>query len=161
MGTMDKFPKPHAQQLDDQLAYFTDRVLSGENETEMDENFDQAELAELQKTVLRIKAAAQAAQPGEATALRIRSRLLLEWNKGRQVLAQSPQRFIWPSWSLPRMVLAGGLVVLGVFVVVVLFFTPLAAPLVGAAEGSPVWALLFIVVGIVIISLLLWLDHHD
>jgi len=95
MGTMDKFPKPHAQQLDDQLAYFTDRVLSGENETEMDENFDQAELAELQKTVLRIKAAAQAAQPGEATALRIRSRLLLEWKQGRQTQTRKPQHFGW------------------------------------------------------------------
>jgi sterol desaturase/sphingolipid hydroxylase (fatty acid hydroxylase superfamily) len=160
---MNKFFKPHEQQLDDQLSEFTDRILSGETEMNMDEALNQAELAELaelQKTVVRMKAAAQAAHPSEATNTRIRSNLLLEWKQGRQAETIRPRRLSWP-WSLPRMVLAGGLVVLSVFGIIALFFTPIVAPLIGAAEGSPVWALLFIAVGIIIIALLLWLDHHD
>ena len=160
MGTMSKFPEPHAQQLDDQLAEFTDRLLSGENELDMEEALNQTELAELQKTVLRMKTAVRAAHPGEAAARRIRSRLLLEWKQGRQTQTRKPQHFDW-HWPLPRRALVGGLVVLSVFGIATLFFIPISAPLMGAAEGSPVWALLFIVVGIVIISLLLWLDHHD
>ena len=76
--------KSQEQQLDNQLAEFTDQVLSDGNELNMQESTAQDELADLQKTVLRLKSAAEKARAGDEADERIRSRLMLEWKKARQ-----------------------------------------------------------------------------
>jgi hypothetical protein len=155
----DKLPGAEAKRLDDQLAEFTDQILAGGDETQMDEVLDQAELMELQKTVLRLKTAAQAARPSRAVTARVRAQLLLEWKKGRQPEHPLSKFF---TWSWPRLALAGGLAVLSVIAIFTLFFsTPLGAPLMGTAEGPSVWAIVIILAGIVVIGLLFWLDRHD
>jgi hypothetical protein len=156
---MDKFTKTDAQKLDDELAEFTDRVLSDRDETEMEleASTNQVELAELKKTILRMKAAVRTADPSGTAKARVRARLLSEWKKTGQ---PSSKRLNWP-WSLPRLSLVGGLAVLTLAGIVTFFSSPISTPLVGTAEGAPVWALIFIVVGIVIISIFLWLDRHN
>jgi hypothetical protein len=153
--TMADLSKSHEQQLDDQLSEFTDQVLSGENEAKMQETLNPNELAELQKTVLRMKAAAQTARTNDAAVARIRTRLLTEWKKDKQI----SKRFVW-NWTLPRMALAGGFVIL-VIVGVITLFKPATTPLMGAAaEGSQTGAPLFILAGIIVIVLLLWNNRH-
>jgi hypothetical protein len=156
---MDKFTKTDAQKLDDELAEFTDLVLSDRDETEMEPeaSTNQVELAELKKTVLRMKAAVRAADPSGTAKAHVRARLLSEWKMTSQ---PSSKRFNWP-WSLPRLSLVGGLAVLTLAGIVTFFLSPISTPLAGAAEGTPFLALIFIVVGIVIISIFLWLDRHN
>jgi len=156
---MNKFSKPQEQQLDDLLSEFADRVMSGENETNMQETIAQGELAELQKTVLRMKAAAQKARTTDNADVRIRNRLLMEWKKAREAERPAPKRFIW-NWTFPRLALAGGLAVLIIFSAVTLL-TPSAAPLTATSSGSQPWSPLFIIAGLVIIALLLWHNRHD
>ena len=153
---MNKFSKPLDQELDEQLSKFADQVLSSnENEAVVqEEDIEQGELAELQRTVLRLKVAVKTARTNDVTNARIRTRLLAEWKKTRQAELQTPKRFIW-NWSLPRVALAGGFIVLIISSVIALL-TPSAVPLVGTANGSQTWSPLFILAGIVIIVLLLW-----
>jgi len=153
---MNKFSKPLDQELDEQLSKFADQVLSS-NENEaivQEEDIEQGELAELQRTVLRLKAAVKTARTNDVTNARIRNRLLTEWKKTRQAKLQTPKRFFW-NWSLPRVALAGGFIVLIISGVMALL-TPSAVPLVGTASGSQAWSPLFILAGIVVIVLLLW-----
>jgi anti-sigma-K factor RskA len=155
---MDKFTSADAQKLDDQLAEFTDRVLSEENETEMQsEDFtNQVELAELKKTILRMKAAVRNTHPNDMAKERIHTRLLLEWKKTSQ---SKSKRFNWPR-SLPRFSLVAGFVVLALAGIVTFLVNPNLTPLTGTAEGAPAWAPIFIVIGLVIISIFIWLDRH-
>ena len=153
---MDNFSKPHDQQLDDQLSEFTDQVLSSdENEAKMQEMMNQDELAELQKTVLRMKAAVQTARTSNVSNARTRTRLLTEWKKNKQ----ASKRFTW-NWSLPRIAMAGGFAVLIIFGGITLFI-PSTTPLIGSANGPQTWSPLFVLVGIVVIVLLLWHDRHN
>jgi hypothetical protein len=156
---MNNFSKSQEQQLDYQLSEFTDQVLSGENEANMQDAINQDELADLQKTVLRMKTAAQTARTDNASNARIRSRLLTEWRNSKQTERQSSKRFVW-DWTLPRLALAGGFVVLIIFGAVTLL-TPATTPLMGTADGSQVWSPLFILAGIIVIVLLLWRNRHN
>jgi hypothetical protein len=157
---MNKSPKSHAEALDDQLADFADQVLAGENETSMDALPNQAELAELQKTILKMKTAVRAAHPSPETSARMRTRLLQAWEQEKQPVRPPSKRFTWP-WPLPRFALVGGLAVLSILGLLVLLSAPAGTPLMGTADGSPILALLSIIVGLVIISVFLWLDHRD
>jgi len=157
---MDNFSKPHEQQLDDQLSEFTDQVLSSdENEAKMQEMMNQDELAELQKTVLRMKAAVQTARTSNTSSVRIRTRLLTEWKKNKQAEQQASKRFTW-NWSLPRIAMAGGFAVLIIFGAVTLLKSS-TTPLIGTADGSQAWSPYIILAGIVIIVLLLWHNRHN
>lgn len=156
---MNDFQKSQAQQLDDRLSEFTDRVLSDKNEANMQETMAQDELAELQKTVLRMKAAAKKARESDNAEVRIRSRLLLEWNKARQAERASPKRFKW-NWTFPRLALVGGFAVL-ILISVVTLLNPLTAPLTATTDGSQPWSPFFILAGVVIIAYLLWRNRHD
>ena len=152
---MDNFSKSPDQQLDNQLSEFTDQVLSSnENEAKVQEVINQDELAQLQKTVLRMKAAVQAARMSGATNACIRARLLEEWKKTRQAERTIQKRLVW-NWSLSRIALTGGFVILIIFSLTAIFI-PSATSLIGTAHGSQAWSPLFIFAGIVIIVLLLW-----
>jgi len=144
------------QQLDDQLSEFTDSVLSGEREKDMQEMMAQdKELAELQQAVLLMKSAARKARvSGEADA-RIRRRLMTEWKKEQQ----TSKSFNW-NWNMPRLAFAGGFVVL-ILLSVVTLLTPAEAPLTAAAGGDQPWQPILITAGIVIIVLIFWRNRHD
>src|SRR5512133_3069206 len=126
-------PSSEEQALDDQLARFTDQVLSGNmgGQAEMND----PELANLQQTTLRLQSALheQSAlwvdRPNPAVAARIRSRLHSEWKKAWQ-----PSRTNW-QWT---QLAVGGLFIL--FLAAALFFmSPSAEILPGAAEGLSPW----------------------
>ena len=153
--------KSQEQQLDNQLAEFTDQVLSDWNELNMQESTAQDELADLQKTVLRLKSAAQKARAGAEADERIRSRLMLEWNKARQAERAAKKRFNW-SWNLnvPRLALVGGFAVL-VLIGVVTLLPPATTPLTATADSSRPWSLFLILAGIIIIAFILWRNRHD
>jgi hypothetical protein len=155
---MNKSSKSQEQELDDLLSKFTDQVLSDENEASMQETMAQDELDKLQRTVLRMKAAAQKARASDNADVRIRNRLLLEWKNSRQTERPTPKRFTW-NWTFPRLALAGGFAVL-ILISVVTLLPPLTAPLTATSDGSPI-SPLFIIAGIVIIAYLLWHNHHD
>jgi len=156
---MNKVSKSKDQQLDDLLSEFTDQVLSNKNEIDMQETTAQDELAELQKTVLRLKAAAQKARASDDAEVRIRNRLLVEWKKTSQAQRPAPKRFTW-NWTFPRLALAGGFVVL-ILAGVVTLLTPSDTSLTATSDGSQTGSPLFILAGIVIIVFLLWYNRHD
>jgi hypothetical protein len=155
---MNKSSKLQEQELDDLLSKFTDQVLSDENEASMQEMMAQDELDKLQRTVLRMKAAAQKARTSDNADVRIRNRLLMEWKNSRQAEHPTPKRFTW-NWTFPRLALAGGFAVL-ILISVVTLLPPLAAPLTATSDGASI-SPLFILAGIVIIAYLLWHNHHD
>jgi anti-sigma factor RsiW len=155
---VNKSSKSQEQQLDDLLSNFTDQVLSDENAADMQEMMAQHEMAELQKTVLRLKAAAQKARTSDNADVRIRNRLLMEWKKTRQAERPAPKRFTW-NWTFPRLALAGGLAVL-ILIGAVTLISPSTTPLTATSAGSST-SPLFIIVGIVIIAYLLWHNRHD
>jgi hypothetical protein len=156
---MNKLSKLEDQQLDDLLSEFTDQVLSDKNEADAQEMSAEDGLAELQKTVLRLKAAAQKARTSDDADVRIRNRLLVEWKKTRLAERPAPKRFTW-NWTFPRLALAGGFVVL-ILVGVVTLLTPSDTSLTATSDGSQTGSPLFILAGIVIIVFLLWYNRHD
>jgi hypothetical protein len=156
---MNNLPKSQEQSLDDQLSEFTDQVLSSdENEAKVQEMVNQGELAELQKTVLRIKAAVQAARTSKAPSLRIRTRLMKELEQVKQSERQAPKHFAW-NWSWQLMALSGGLVVLFTFGLIMLLI-PSTTTLIGTADGLQAWSPLIIIVGMVVIIFLLWHNRN-
>jgi hypothetical protein len=151
---------PQDQKLDDLLSKFTNQVLSDEKDkANMQETTNSDELAELQKTVLRMKAAVQTARLSHASEARIRAHLLTEWKKTRRVEQQTPKRLVW-NWTLPRIALVGGFAILIIFSAITLS-TPTPSPLMGTANGPQSGSPLLILAGIVVIVLLLWHNRHD
>jgi hypothetical protein len=147
------------EQLDELLGKFTDRALIVDEEVDMQGAADSTELETLQKTVLRLKAAAQTARANEHAKTRIRNRLLAEWKKTKAAERAPTKRFAW-NWTLPRLALTGGFTVL-ILVGVVTLLTPKDAPLTAAAEGATGGSLFYILIGIIFIALALWNHHHD
>jgi len=147
------------QQLDNQLADFTDQVLSGENEATLQASTTLDELIELQKTVLLMKSAAEKARTDSEASARIRSRLLTEWKKTQQAERATSKRFNW-KWTMPRLALAGGFAVL-VLIGVVTLLPKSTTPLTATAEGSRPWSPFLILAGIIIIAVILWRNRHD
>ncbi len=142
----------------ERLAEFTDRVLSEENPRLEAADNSNGEFAELTKTVLRLKSAAETARAESNAKARIRSRLLTEWGK----IEKEKTRKILPQfqWNFSRLALAGGFLALVLFGAVILF-PPANAPLVGAAEGGRPWPPLLILAGIIFIVFILWRNRHD
>jgi hypothetical protein len=154
---MNNLPKSRDQQLDDQLSEFTDLLLSAGNEIKMQETMNEDELAKLKKSVFRMKAAAQVARPSTAVSARVRTRLLKEW---RQQTRQSKSLIFKEfTWSMPRLAMAGGVVVVLILSITMLFI-PSITPLAATAEGLQAWAPLFILIGIALIIFLIWLDRR-
>jgi len=78
---MHEHPRLDDQNLDDQLAAFTDRLLAKEgSEGDLDLS-PNPELRELQETLVLMKMAAGDTQPGQDMADRIRNNLVAEWRE--------------------------------------------------------------------------------
>jgi hypothetical protein len=157
---MNKSSKTQEQRLDDLLSEFTDQVLSDKTGEDMQETMAQDELGELQKTVLRMKAAAQKGRQSDNADVRIRNRLLMEWKKAKREEIPSPRRFNW-NWTFPRLALVGGFVALIIFGTVTLLTTPSTTSLTATSGGSQSWSPLFIIVGIAIIIYFFWRNRRD
>jgi anti-sigma-K factor RskA len=142
--------------LDDQLAEFTDQVLSDGNEMFSQET---DEMAELQKTVIRMKSAAQAAHADSEAKARIRSRVMMEWKKTQQAKQTTAKRFNW-NWNMPRLAFASGLAIL-ILIGVVTLLPPTTTPLTATADGSHPWSPFLVIAGIIIIVYILWRNRHD
>lgn len=157
---MNNLPESQEKLLDDQLAEFTDRVLSDGDEAKTLEALQPAELAKLKKNVLRLKAATAMARPSTATTARVRAQLLKDWKKTRQTEGLFGRLFGRPlAWPSARLALAGALAML-----VILGFATTLIPgsgtLTGAATSLQAWAPAFILTGILLLALLFWLDRR-
>jgi len=157
---MNNLSESHEQALDNLLCEFTDQVLSEENSSKTLEALQSAELVQLQKNILRLKAATSMARPNAATSARVRARLLKDWKKTGQTEGLFDRLFGRPlAWPSQRLALAGALAML----IILGFATTLipgASTLPGAAAGLQAWAPVFILTGILAILILFWLDRR-
>jgi hypothetical protein len=157
---MDKLPESHDQHLDDELAEFTDRLLSSGDEIKAQKTVNDDSLTELKRTAIRMKTAARMARPSASVSARIRARLLREWKEQ----SAQPKRLaffkaLFEPMSVPRFAMLGGTVIL-LLLSVVIFIVPTTSPLPGAAVSVNTWAPLFIFFGIVLIILIFWFDRR-
>jgi uncharacterized integral membrane protein len=149
--------------LDEQVAQFTDRVLSGNDEMEGEAMATDIELARLQKTILRLRVAAQVARPAPATTARLRQYLLAEWAKQRaadEKKAKTQNRRAW--WPFQKNSLALGTVAL-IILVFALITLPNTVPvnLSGTATGSASAVIGVIIFGVVVIGVIfVWLTRR-
>ena len=97
------------QNLDDELADFTDRLLSGKGLAEPEFSFEDEELQKLQKIVVELKHTRDALLPGEAYHQRLHAALMEEWRLIEQTTqpTQTPRYKNWGNWlkniwDLPR-----------------------------------------------------------
>jgi hypothetical protein len=155
-----------ADPLDDQLAEFTERLLSGEASDMLKPATQDRELFELQATVMRLKTAFGESQQDEVMARRIKRSLIAEWErsgldaKSRPFLSQWTQG---PASSRSRQFVLFALAVAAVAVLVIVpLITPAAVPVTGAAEGrGGVLLPMAVFVGLVVITGLVWrLTRH-
>jgi hypothetical protein len=158
---MNKRGLSDAQKLDEQLAAFTDQVLSKDEVVEMmEDSSQQDEFIKLQKAVLRIKSATQKAYPGVDTRERIRNHLLAEWEAGNK-LKVSAFKDRFGLQKFPAITLAGGfafVVLLGFL----LIFWPLPEymPLGATAGDGPVSLIpFFVFMGVAAVAIILWFRH--
>jgi hypothetical protein len=140
---------PTDQQLDQQLADYTDQVLTGRQPTEKTGG---SELESLQETVLLLNTAVRAARPDPTTAARMRKNVLSHWKR------PTPAWQFPATWSRPAMVLAGlGALLL---VAIALLLSTSGDQITGSAEGSTLFSALLIIAGLVLIFVLLRKYHH-
>jgi hypothetical protein len=161
---MNNLPESQDQFLDNQLSEFTDRVLSDEHDAKTLEAPQSAELAKLQKNVLRLKATTAMARPSAAATARVRARLLKDWKKTRQtdslftgLFGKLAGLFAKPSM---RLALAGSLAMLFIFGIATTLI-PGTSVLTGAAVVLQAWAPVFILAGVLVILILIWLDRRN
>jgi hypothetical protein len=153
---MDKSPESH-DPLDDKLSEFTDLILSSGDKNKVQETVDDDDFSELQRTAIRMKAAARMARPSSAASARVRTRLLKEWDQqAAQSKRQTFKSFFRP---LPRFAMASGLAAL-LLLSIVTFAVPAGTPLVGAAVKLQAWTPLFVFLGLILVGLLIWFDHR-
>ena len=72
---------PNEHDRDDDLAEFTNQLLSGESSNVMDKNTEEQEMRDLQDTVISMQRAFGQEEPDEALAARIRDALVAEWRR--------------------------------------------------------------------------------
>jgi hypothetical protein len=148
--------------LDDKLSEFTDLLLSSGDEIKVKKMVGDDDLLGLQRVAIRMKAAAKMARPSSAASARVRARLLKEWKQQiEQPKSSNFFKIFFQSLSLPRLAVAGGLVVL-LLLSVLTFIIPVSPPLTGAAVIKlQAWTPLFILFGIILIIALFWFDRRN
>ncbi len=159
--------KPDNHSLDEQLADYTDAILSRQ-ESALDRDSEAGpEIAGLQKTVRLLRHAVTDTQPGRAVAARIWPRLASEWrqvNRSRRASAsqQEPVSILQSLWQFlfgrPRNAALSFAVALVVLAMVALVAVPGFGKSLAAAAGNPNNVILaMLLIGcLVFIGLLLW-----
>ena len=161
---------PESRQQDDELAEFTDQVLSEDMPESLDAVTQDQELLELQRIVVHMRQAFGADQPDEAMAERIRTNLVREWNRlgpgpGVRMDTVSPLDRLSRGLSIRRLTrgqayafsLLVMMVVVGVLVVLLSPDTSTGPTLPGAAQGESGLLPVVLVLGIALAGVLWWL----
>ncbi len=92
------------RELDDQLADFTDKLLSKDETLEASLAREDAELRALQEMVVLLHKAVGEQQPSPATTSRIRSGLIAEWHQLQGKIKERPaRRLVWSRDFLRRL----------------------------------------------------------
>ena len=156
----------HPDDQDDQLAEFTDRLLRGE-EVEMTLAEQSHEMYDLQQTVLRF--ARLTGRPSQAMSQRIRANLTAEWRRLNQAAQPEPswlrgwrkvtgQQPGWQSAHQRQRVasLALAVAVMALILLSAPFISPNGESLLSAARGSAVLAIILVVMGVALVSLVWW-----
>lgn len=161
---MPEKPSKSNLQLDNELADFTDRILS-------DQSPDAApidpsdELQALKNTVLRLKATIKHA-PDEVTMQQIEKKLVNEWHKNQGSVEKKPA--IWKqllsgsaflsnqAWRGPAL----AFLLLVFFLIIALPFSQLIAPNIQATAGTTgQYQIVLFIVAVVLVIGLLWFSR--
>lgn len=153
--------------MDEELAEFTDRILSGQSAEETTATLDES-LYPLENTVSQLKAAAKTPPP-QATMQRIEKQLINEWHKNQSLAEKKSlaRKNFWSGWQFwknqPVPIVAMGFALIAIFLIVILIFpiNQLITPNIQAsAGGTNQYQLpLFIVAAILVIGLL-WFGRN-
>lgn len=147
--------------LDDQLAMFTDQVLSGSDVSVVQD----ADLQALQKTVLMLKANVSDEQPNLAMVERMRGNLALEWKKmerspatverSENVFERLRRWLMQPGVIQPRTFALGMAALFVAALIIVFVSSPGGTPPMGTAWGPSGW-LPLAAIGLTAIVALIW-----
>ena len=146
--------------LDDQLAEYTDRLMSMEEIEDIGLSEQDPELRSLQEMVGRLKQLLTRKQPSAATNLRLRANLTAAWRKyNPKIQRETTRRPGWLESILRRMrgttqrtVSLRLAFVTVIILLVVAFFTPtIGTALTGTAGVEGSWVPIAIAIGVVVI----------
>jgi hypothetical protein len=159
---MSTKPSKSATEIDEELARFTDQVLSGRQQTEpSDDANTNKELRSLESTVSRLQAVAK--DPSQASMQRIEKRLVGEWHQRRDLAEKKStawQKFIknqpQQRWVLGSALIAFFLIVFFIFPIEQLF-TPALQATAGQAGQYP---LALFIIAILLVIGLLWFGRN-
>ncbi len=166
MTDNEKHRSPH---IDNQLADFTDTLLSKDGEDKVELSTQDQEVRELQETVVRLHRAIGSDAPSKELARRIHTRLADEWKEAelnasaetfwqRWLKRLFPPRSTWQSSSRRqrRTALAAVATVILIAIILLPFSSYGDSVLTGSAGGDDGLLPAFVVVGGVIGLILLW-----
>jgi hypothetical protein len=164
MSDKSRDPSTH---LDDALAAFSDRLLSGELSGSQEMFAQDQELRELQETAVRLHRAFESAEPPQAMADRIHDNLVAEWREAGLGVEQIP---FWRRWlqsdrrpaDVPiarrrpayALAMAAAIVLLGILAS--LLIPTIAPELTSTAGGGGDMFWLIFVLGIVVAGVVWW-----
>lgn len=138
--------------IDDRLADFTDRLLSGDSLRSGELDDSTIELEQLQRTVCRLHHAYPPCDVDPAMENRIRSRMLSEFRRNMPGIVNTSRK----SWLSPRTLQWGLVVTTAVILIVILGLLPSDAPVTpGAAGTKPIWIPLIVFLGF-FIGVIIW-----
>jgi hypothetical protein len=161
---MSKKPYKSATQMDEELAEFTDRILSDQSVEEMGVN---EELRSLQGTVSQLKAIVK--NTPDVTVQRIEKQLMNEWHKNQDPVEEKPstwQKFLsvfrpWNDQPQQRWVLGSAFIVLFVIFIFVFPINQFIAPDIQATAGdTDQYRLVLFVIATILVIGLLWFGRN-
>lgn len=143
-------PKSREQEIDDQVACFTDKILSARNKGQA--RMISTEVVELQETILRIQAAVKPESSDSVAVERVKARLMSEWEHVHQ-------RRRMTSKHLPLAV-SGALIILALTTLLTLWGNPVTQGLPGAGTDGLRWTPILGALAALLVVILIWIDHR-
>jgi hypothetical protein len=143
------------REMEERLADYTDRLLTGEKPVQDDAFEPNHELAGLEKTVRSITGAVPPRQPDPGLRSRLRGRLTVEWNANRSDVRDEPVK--WRSSGKKTQVyLAWSALAAVVVILIGSFIAPLVTSAQPGAAQFQTGTIVVVVIVLGIIGLLLW-----
>jgi hypothetical protein len=153
---MDNPAMPDEKNLDEKITDFTDQILGAGKETVMNTSEMDDELIRLQKAILQMKAAVDAARPDQDTSERIRRNVL----KATQPSFSSRLKSFALQWKIPAVALTGASLLLVLIASLMIYSPESGNQLTGAAENAPGWLPFIILTGIIVIAIITWFNRQ-
>ncbi len=142
--------------LDDQLADFADKALSGDVKVD---RLSGEEMRPLQETVLMMKSAVQQARPSQASVVRMRTNLLVAWQKERRADAETNVSLAGFFAIYQRPIVTIGALL--IFVAVAgLFFLPAEGSSLAATAEAAGGVSSFVLIGLLLLVIILWANRR-